>query len=492
MASVIPMQADVDKHTGQLIYKAVASSAGFEVKVVSNEDRVLRFIISKEIRDRDGDIVRQRGIDTTNYQKNPVVFWGHQSWSFPIAKTIKLKKEKGADGVMVTWAEAQFASLAEQGHGEAELAFALCRDGYVNAASQGFRIVSWKQLADSLLTEDELTARNAGRWISGIDIVTSELYEWSPVGIPANPGAEIQRAGLVGSPDWPVKRVLDLAREKLGNGEPLERFRRSILGTEDPICVGCVPADKAPERVRSLLAAALPSAVEDDGFDLTAKSSAPESVGQPTEKAGEPEPAAAKGDEPVPAGGGKTFTEAEMREAFRRREKLTDPEASALETRLSALAGSIGALAGILEATVSRLTAACASMEACCARMESAAEPPEPDEGDAPMTMASFAAEVRKGLVDTRRYVEDSYVTIWKQVEADKASALNTKSCGCTKAAPASSEATADPAPVAKDAEPAGSAAAPPNPAMDAGLMERVLRAGFTAGREKHLGIVRI
>ena len=295
MPNVLPMQAETDA-TGQLVYKAVAQSCGFEVKVIDNEHRVLRFVISKEIRDRDGDIVRQRGIDTTNYQKNPVVFWGHQSWSFPIARTIKLKKEKGADGVWLTWADAQFASLAEQGHAEADLAFALCRDGYVNAASQGFRIASWKQLADALLTEDEIAARNAGQWVRGIDIVTSELYEWSPVGIPANPGAEIQRSGLVGSPEWPVKRVLDVAREKLGNGAKLEAFRRSILGTEEAICVGCVPTEKAPERFRALLSGDLPASVEDDGFDLAEKSAPPaEPVAAP---ATPPEEQPAKGEAP--------------------------------------------------------------------------------------------------------------------------------------------------------------------------------------------------
>lgn len=487
MSNVIQTKAEVDA-TGQLVYKAVASSAGFEVKVVDNEQRVLRFVISKEIRDRDGDIVRQRGIDTTNYQKNPVVFWGHQSWSFPIAKTIKLKKEKGADGIWLTWADAQFASLAEQGHAEAELAFALCRDGYVNAASQGFRIATWKQLVDALLTEDEVAARNAGQWIRGIDIVTSELYEWSPVGIPANPGAEIQRSGLVGSPDWPVKRVLDVAREKLGNGPKLEAFRRSILGPEDPICVGCVPAEKAPERFRALLGGELPSAVEDDGFDLSEKAA----TAAPAAKAADPEPEDT--DPPVaPVAAPKAGAAPVAKQ-------LDEATAAALETRLSALAGSVGALAGILEATVSRLTACCASMEqccasmdACCSRIQDACEPEDAGDGAAPMSMASFAAEVRKTLADHATQVERIQVEVWALEQRKALDAPKTKSCGCTKAATtAPAEATPDPAPVAKDANTPASAEVPPSPTMDPGLMERVLRAGFTAAREKHLGIVRL
>lgn len=448
MPNVLPMQAETDA-TGQLVYKAVAQSCGFEVKVIDNEHRVLRFVISKEIRDRDGDIVRQRGIDTTNYQKNPVVFWGHQSWSFPIAKTIKLKKEKGADGVWLTWADAQFASLAEQGHAEADLAFALCRDGYVNAASQGFRIASWKQLADALLTEDEIAARNAGQWVRGIDIVTSELYEWSPVGIPANPGAEIQRSGLVGSPEWPVKRVLDVAREKLGNGAKLEAFRRSILGTEEAICVGCVPTEKAPERFRALLSGDLPASVEDDGFDLAEKSAPPaEPVAAP---ATPPEEQPAKGEAPPAA-------KAAEQPAKPERKQLDEAAAAALETRLAALAGSIGALAGMLEATVSRLTAACASMEACCARMEAV----EPEGETAPMSMTSFAAEVRKALADHRAEMERFQIDVWGERESEKEALQAKAACGCnkqTKAAPA--DATPDPAPVAKGADTPASAEVP-------------------------------
>jgi hypothetical protein len=51
---------------------------------------VLRVAISDERRDRDGDIVRQLGLDTSEYAQNPVVFMGrgpmHANSGFPIAR----------------------------------------------------------------------------------------------------------------------------------------------------------------------------------------------------------------------------------------------------------------------------------------------------------------------------------------------------------------------------------------------------------------------
>lgn len=41
-------------------------------------------IISTEVKDRAGEIVRQDGWDLTNYKNNPIVLWGHDYYSLPI------------------------------------------------------------------------------------------------------------------------------------------------------------------------------------------------------------------------------------------------------------------------------------------------------------------------------------------------------------------------------------------------------------------------
>lgn len=50
------------------------------------------FIGSKEIVDRDGDIVRVAGINTTTYKTNPVVMAIHKTYELPVGKTVGIRK----------------------------------------------------------------------------------------------------------------------------------------------------------------------------------------------------------------------------------------------------------------------------------------------------------------------------------------------------------------------------------------------------------------
>ena len=59
---------------------------------VSTEDigeRSVLFTISKEVVDRDGDILRASGVDFGNYMKNPVFLSFHNSREFPLGKVTK-------------------------------------------------------------------------------------------------------------------------------------------------------------------------------------------------------------------------------------------------------------------------------------------------------------------------------------------------------------------------------------------------------------------
>jgi hypothetical protein len=97
-------------------------------------------------------------------------------------------------------------------------------------------------------------------------------------------------------------------------------------------------------------------------------------------------------------------------------------------------------------------------MEACCARMEAV----EPEGEAAPMSMTSFAAEVRKALADHRAEMERFQIDVWGERESEKEALQAKAACGCnkqTKAAPA--DATPDPAPVAKGADTPASAEVP-------------------------------
>ena len=50
------------------------------------QSRSATFIISTEEEDRDRDIIHQVGLDTDEFSKNPVAFFAHNSYSFPIGK----------------------------------------------------------------------------------------------------------------------------------------------------------------------------------------------------------------------------------------------------------------------------------------------------------------------------------------------------------------------------------------------------------------------
>ena len=62
-----------------------------DVSIITEDlgDRSVQFTISKEVVDRDGDILRASGVDFTNYMKNPVFLSFHNSREFPLGKVTK-------------------------------------------------------------------------------------------------------------------------------------------------------------------------------------------------------------------------------------------------------------------------------------------------------------------------------------------------------------------------------------------------------------------
>lgn len=132
---------------------------------VSEGTTIYRFIGSKEVVDRDGDIVVLDGMDTESYVKNPIVLWGHNHNELPIGKTVGLTLDKTSKELIFDIA---FAST-EKGR-EVE---SLVKDGILRATSIGFMVNNWEYEADKgvFLLDD------------------TELFEISIVNVPANPEA---------------------------------------------------------------------------------------------------------------------------------------------------------------------------------------------------------------------------------------------------------------------------------------------------------------
>lgn len=142
-------------------------------------ERTLRFVASKQIRDRDNDLVysgqneKGKGILTDEFAKNPVFLKIHDDRSWPIGKVTEYKQAADDAGVPQFEITVEFADT-EDGN----KALYLYKNGFMNAVSIRFRMI------DYVYNE---TAK-------GFDIFTSKLWEVSAVPLPANQEALLMKA----------------------------------------------------------------------------------------------------------------------------------------------------------------------------------------------------------------------------------------------------------------------------------------------------------
>lgn len=130
-------------------------------------------IMSTATEDRMGDTINQAGWKLDAFKSNPVLLWGHDSFSPPVGKVTAAVVEDGklkAKGIeWVPKEVSQFAwSISE-----------MVRLGFVKAVSVGFRPSKWSY-------------NDAG----GVNFEEQELLELSFVSIPANPEALVEAKGF--------------------------------------------------------------------------------------------------------------------------------------------------------------------------------------------------------------------------------------------------------------------------------------------------------
>lgn len=185
--------------------KSVFASSDFQnevkqIKEASDEDSgTFRMVISTDDVDRHGEIVVQEGISLERYLENPVVLWGHDSYSHPVGITQKLFLE--SDGTRrKTIAEGKFAPTEE-----GQILRKLYDAKILNTSSIGF-----------IPTEYE-----------GNKITKCELLEWSFVCIPANPFAQAVRTLGFKVSDLIAKGIMELQKG--------EEIKTNEDGTEDVI-----------------------------------------------------------------------------------------------------------------------------------------------------------------------------------------------------------------------------------------------------------------
>lgn len=134
------------------------------------DQRRLRVVLSTPDADRAGDVVEPLGIDTSNYEKNPIVLAEHHP-DRPIGNCVAISKN--VNGVSAT---IQFPSPGVSA--TADETYELCKAGILSGVSIGFQSIESEPL------------KGGGR-----RHVKTDLLEVSVVSVPANPNAlVIQKA----------------------------------------------------------------------------------------------------------------------------------------------------------------------------------------------------------------------------------------------------------------------------------------------------------
>lgn len=165
--------------------KGIKNNKELPIEIKDMGDRRVLFIISKEVVDRDGDILRASGCDLTNYLKNKVFLGFHNSRDFPLGKTEDIWIEADSVKAIVYFPTVEELSTnPEQASEKAKLTdfcYHCYKTGMLNAVSVGFIPVEWIE------TEN------------GYDILKWELLEFSAVAVPANQDAIAQAVKSFGN-----------------------------------------------------------------------------------------------------------------------------------------------------------------------------------------------------------------------------------------------------------------------------------------------------
>lgn len=197
-----------------------------EVKAPKDEDRTLEFIATKEVVDRDGDVVKVDGIDVRSFKKNPVLLWAHDHRGLPIGKVVKIVKDAGQLIMKVKFAEPEI-------YGFADTVYKLLKAGYLKAVSIGF-IPDFDQIE---YPKDKKIRGKVVRRVMNL----VELLELSVVPVPANQealstGKMFQKAiadNIVD--DLEVREFIEKSKEVQDNLKSAEETKQEFKSMEDTI-----------------------------------------------------------------------------------------------------------------------------------------------------------------------------------------------------------------------------------------------------------------
>lgn len=146
-------------------------------------ERSARFVMTSQAQDRYGDIVVTDGVDTTEFEQNPVGLLFHNSRTWPVGTWANMEKMLRGRPPRL---EGDLIMLPAGGPvPEVDQAAWMIENGGIRACSIGF-MPNWDEVEGVL--DDE------GKWM-GMRFVQSTLLECSICAIPANPQALVKAVG---------------------------------------------------------------------------------------------------------------------------------------------------------------------------------------------------------------------------------------------------------------------------------------------------------
>ncbi len=156
----------------------VFAKAAVDRKSFNDNERSFVAWASREVLDRDNEIILASAFDLKNYRKNPVVLWAHDYLGKPVGKALWVKRTEGGLKFKPMFADTP----------EGRETYDLYKAGVMNTFSVGFIPRKWESPDDTKDGEFdwEIKGKRPDRVYTDV-----ELLEISCVAVPANPEARV-------------------------------------------------------------------------------------------------------------------------------------------------------------------------------------------------------------------------------------------------------------------------------------------------------------
>lgn len=192
-----PMAPDIAREI-ERVQKSLPDGDEFEFRrafveskvaeTIDGSERADISIISTQAIDRDREVVICRGMDLSQFRKNPVVVWAHRYDSYPVGKAQWVKYDRETDSLK---AKTIYAPRPPGHEGEwyGDTVYHLVKEGFLKGKSIGFL-----PLEVGPPTPDEI--KKSPAWANVYYVIRKALLlEYSIVPVPSNQEALVQAVG---------------------------------------------------------------------------------------------------------------------------------------------------------------------------------------------------------------------------------------------------------------------------------------------------------